>query len=70
MAAADFDAEATGTLGLTAVELALVGDEYVMIPITKPQRLLESTITRRGGRFTVQDEQRAKRAEWSLLLQS
>ena len=69
MAAADFDAEATGTLGLTAVELALVGNEYVMLPITKPQRLLESTITRRGGRFTVQDEQRAKRAEWSLLLQ-
>ena len=72
MSADDYNAEATGTLGLTAAELAPVGNENIIMPITRrqrPEKLCDSTLFRPCCHFTDDDKQRAVRARQNLLHQ-
>jgi hypothetical protein len=71
MSAADYDAEFTGTLGLTAAELALLDNEVVHIRTSRQQqeRLMESRISRHEQDFSDRAKRRAIKAEQSLFHQ-
>ena len=71
MSAVDYNAEPSGTLGLTAAELALLDNEVVMIRSSRRQqeRLMTSRISRHDHDFSDRAKQRAIRAGHSLFHQ-